>query len=542
LRALGLDDELLAHARTGTLETGSRVLEVDVVDLDGASLVEVRDVTERRRLEQSVRLRGDVLDHSSTLVFAKDTAGRYVLVNDEFCRRFHRSRAEVIGRTDHDLFPPEAAAAYVAHDRAVLASGRPMEAEEPLSDVLDGRWLSIKFPLRDEHGRPYAVGGISTDITDRTRAEAAKDEFLSRMSHELRTPLNAILGFGELLALEPLGPQAKGHVQHIVKAGEHLLALINEVLEITRVEGDARGVAAEPVHACEPLAEALELVAPLAQARDVVVGADLHGGLHRYLLADRRRLRQVLLNLLTNAVKYNRPGGAVRVAFRDAPGGRLRTLVVDTGDGLAADEAERAFRPFERLGAEGSDIEGTGLGLALSRSLAESMGGTVGIEHTAPGEGSAFYVELALTQASPSAPPTQEEEPDAACTLGPARILYIEDDVVNLELVRRALDRTGGGVQLQHAPRGEEGLRLAARDRPDLVLLDLGLGDLPGAEVVERLAADTRTAGIPVVVLSADATPASIERLTALGVAVYLTKPLRIGTLVDALQSTLGRA
>jgi len=295
----------------------------------------------------------------------------------------------------------------------VLTSGRPLEVEEPLTDVIDGRWLSIKFPLRDEHGRPYAVGGISTDITDRTRAEAAereargqaeradqaKSEFLSRMSHELRTPLNAIIGFGQLLALEPLRAEGRSGVEHILKAGEHLLALINEVLEITRLEAGAQHLASGPVHACEPLADALELVRPLARARDVELATDMHGGLHRYVLADPQRLQQVLLNLLVNAVKYNRHGGAVRTYFTELPAGRLRTVVVDTGPGMDAAAAEKAFLPFERLDADGAGIEGTGLGLALSRSLAEAMGGTVGIAHTAPGEGSAFYVELALAEA-----------------------------------------------------------------------------------------------------------------------------------------------
>ena len=561
LAAGPLDEHIAAAAAPGAVvpmavRVGELALELHAVALPGAVAVEVHDVTAHRHLQATVRLLTDILDNSAALIFVKDLAGRYVLVNEHFAQRFHLPRERIIGRTDHEIFPAEAADAYAASDHTVLTSGRPLEVEEPLTDVIDGRWLSIKFPLRDEHGRPYAVGGISTDITDRTRAEAAerearsqaeradraKSEFLSRMSHELRTPLNAIIGFGQLLALEPLRAEGRSGVEHIQKAGEHLLALINEVLEITRLEAGTQHLASQPVHACEPLADALEFVTPLARARDVELATDMHGGLHRYVLADPQRLRQVLLNLLVNAVKFNRHGGAVRTYFAELPTGRLRTVVVDTGPGMDPATAEKAFLPFERLDADAAEIEGTGLGLALSRSLAEAMGGTVGIAHTAPGEGSAFYVELALTDAPPAVARVEEgpsSMPEGVWGIGPARVLYIEDSAANLELVGSILARAGRDIELITAVRGRAGVELAVLHRPDVILLDLDLPDVEGTEVLATLTRDPRTAGIPVVVLSADATPGSMDRLAETRIAAYLTKPLRMETFLETLRAAL---
>lgn len=267
----------------------------------------------------------------------------------------------------------------------------------------------------------------------------------------------------------------------------------------------------------------------------------MHGGLHRYVLADFQRLKQVLLNLLANAVKYNCEDGVVRVTFADA-GTRLRCLVTDTGPGLGADEVSRAFLPFERLAADRTETEGTGLGLALSKSLMEAMNGQVGIQHTAPGEGSTFFVELepverpAQSDLAPSGPAVTPE----SWELGPATVLYVEDNLSNYELVERILLRAGT-VELIPAMQGVLAVDLAAQHRPDVILLDLDLPDINGDEVLRRLKRDERTAKIPVLILSADATHAQVSRLEQQGIEAYLTKPLDITRFLDAIKAVLYR-
>jgi PAS domain S-box-containing protein len=555
--------ELEAAAMTGHAIAGSvgdRAVEMGATALPGAEgfILTLHDVTERanevRALSEAVGRLEDIMDNSAALIYVKDTHGRYTLVNQYFERRFGLRREDVIGHTDREVFPLHAARVYEAHDRQVMRTGRALEVEEPATGVEDGSWLSVKFTLLDPEGRPYALGGISTDITDRKRAEAAardardeaqraneaKSEFLSRMSHELRTPLNAILGFGQLLALEQLEDAAQARVERILRAGHHLLELINEVLDITRIEAGGQALSLEPVHCCDPLVDALELVRPLAVERGIELVSDMHGGLHRYVLADSQRLKQVALNLLSNAIKYNRAGGIVRTYFNERVPGRLRLLVVDTGPGLDREQAARVFLPFERLAADSTDIEGTGLGLALSRSLAQAMGGWVDIEHSAPGEGSAFFVELPLVDrpAVTAAESARLVSQPYTWDLGAARILYVEDNLSNLELVESILARSPG-VELIPAMQGSLALDLAARHDPDLVLLDLDLPDLAGEEVLRLLRADSRTDSIPVIVLSADATPAQLARMQGEGIVAYLTKPLNIGLFLETLRAAL---
>ncbi len=545
-------------ARTRAGVAPSIALEASATALPGHAVfvVTLRAVSApsavERELREAVRRLEGIIDYSAALIYVKDREGRYTLVNRHFERRFGFAREEVLGRTDHELYPPSSAAAYIAHDRLVWERGEAVEVVEPAEDV-GGSWLSIKFPLLDDSGTPYAIAGISTDITQRIRAEAAareardeaeranraKSEFLSRMSHELRTPLNAILGFGQLLELEPLEAEPRQSVERILRAGRHLLQLINEVLEVTRIEAGAQHIALAPVHVCEPLNEALELVRPLARERGIELSVDMHRGLHRYVSADFQRLKQVLLNLLSNAVKYNCEEGVVRVSFADA-GTRLRCLITDTGPGLSAQEVSRAFLPFERLAADRTETEGTGLGLALSKSLMEAMNGRVGIQHSAPGEGSTFYVELEPAERPreddtlPSGPAALPEEWE----LGPATVLYVEDNLSNFELVERILARVGG-IELIPAMQGVLAVDLAVLHNPDVILLDLDLPDIDGGEVLRRLQRDERTANIPVLILSADATLAQIERLERAGIAAYLTKPLDIPRFLDTLKAAL---
>jgi PAS domain S-box-containing protein len=428
--------------------------------------------------------------------------------------------------------------------------------EVPLAD---GRVLDrYSAPLTSAEGEEYGRIWMVRDITERKRfeqaleeakeaaeaANAAKSEFLSRMSHELRTPMNSILGFGQLLHRAPLPADQARSVEHILKAGRHLLNLINEVLEIARIEANQQQLSLEPVHVATLLNEALALVRPTAEIRPVQLATHPPHGTDAYVQADQQRLMQVMLNLLSNAIKYNRAGGTVellaRPVTRENGGAFLALGVRDTGPGIPAHRLPELFVAFSRLGAEGSGIEGTGLGLALSQRLVEVMGGELRVESTV-GQGTTFWVELPVTD-SPSRrlEPGRPDQPRAERAPRPARtILYVEDNLANLDLVETILqDRPE--IDLIPALQGRLGLQLAREHRPHLILLDLHLPDLPGEMVLHELRSDDRTRDIPVLVISADATTRRVDRLRSAGVRDYLTKPLDVDQFLTAVDAALG--
>ena len=386
--------------------------------------------------------------------------------------------------------------------------------------------------LLDTTTRKSAEADLRAAKVEAERANSAKSEFLSRMSHELRTPLNAILGFGQLLQMQGLSGAQHDRVGHIVNAGRHLLGLINEVLDIARIEAGRVELSLEPVRVGEAFGEAVELIRPLAAERGVTIqplaeGHPLHQG---HVMADRQRFKQVLLNLLANAVKYNREGGSVTIIYGEGSEGRARFTVADTGPGIAPEKMGRLFTAFDRLGAEQSDVPGTGLGLALSKRLTEAMMGVIGVDSVV-NEGTKFWVELppAKSQMDALARLRRQEPPGGS--IGQLdrvyHVLYVEDNLSNLTLIQHLLaDRAE--IRLTTAMQGGLGLELARQHRPDLVLLDLHLPDLPGWDVLAALQADEATRGIPVVVVSADATPRQIERLMKAGARSYLTKPLEV--------------
>jgi signal transduction histidine kinase/ActR/RegA family two-component response regulator len=381
--------------------------------------------------------------------------------------------------------------------------------------------------------RQYALDAVETRTAElrdaRALAEAAnqaKSEFLSRMSHELRTPLNAILGFGQVLELDGLDRDQQDSVDHIMKGGRHLLGLVDEILDISRIEAGTMTISVEPVEVASAVGDVLRLVAPLATASGIELVSELPPADQAYVLADRQRLRQVLLNVLSNAVKYNREGGWVRVSTEPGSGQRLQIRVADSGPGIPDDKIDRLFTPFDRLGADMGQTEGTGLGLALSKGLMERMGGSIRAENGADG-GAVFIMEFDQAESAVSedaldgAQVTGEDQPQlGACTL-----LYIEDNLSNFKLIERVL-APQRNIRLIPAMQGGLGLELAERHQPDLILLDLHLPDIPGAVVFERLRANPLTRDLPVVVVSADATDRQVKRLLEAGAAHYLTKPL----------------
>lgn len=420
------------------------------------------------------------------------------------------------------------------------------------NDELEARILERTAELaRANEELRVKIGERQQAKEEADAANAAKSEFLSRMSHELRTPLNAILGFAQVLEMGDLEAQDRDSVEHILKGGRHLLHLINEVLDIARIEAGRLSLSLEPILLAPTLHEVLSLAQPLAASRDirilnlVPIDADIH------VRADCQRLKQVLLNLLSNAVKYNSEAGKVVVSIAAGTGGWLRLKVRDTGPGLSPEEIKKLFVPFERLSAARTRIEGTGIGLALSKRLVEAMGGVIGVDSTL-GQGSVFWIELPLAHSDdalcgegpgyrragawPFRPASGAQTPDTQSPAG--KVLYIEDNNSNLRLIERVLQDIQP-VQLITAMQGGMGLELARQHHPDVILLDVHLPDIRGDEVLRRLRADAATNAIPIVMISADATPGQRERCLAAGATAYLTKPLDVTHFLTILEPLL---
>jgi signal transduction histidine kinase/CheY-like chemotaxis protein len=383
--------------------------------------------------------------------------------------------------------------------------------------------------------------------TERARASAvsaATSDFLSRVSHELRTPLNAMLGFTELLEREELTPVQRESTEQVARAGQHLLALVNDVLDVTAIEAGPLTLSVEPVPVGDVVRQAVELTAPQAQRAGVVVDADLGAVERMYVLADLRRLRQILVNLLSNAIKFNHRHGLVTIrASRDEHGG-IAVAVADTGPGIAAMDLPKLFAPFERLGAATAGIEGSGMGLAVSRGLAEAMGGSLTVA-TQDGTGATFMVALPEARAPTVGPPETADEPKATAravevTAGSARVLYIEDNPANLRLVERILQRRPEW-SLTQATGGVAGRELALAERFDLILLDQHLPDLEGLTILRELRERADRAAVPVIVVSADASPGQRERARAAGADGYLVKPFTIDELLEVLDAQTTR-
>jgi signal transduction histidine kinase/CheY-like chemotaxis protein len=376
---------------------------------------------------------------------------------------------------------------------------------------------------------------LQTANAELRHASVAKSEFLSRMSHELRTPLTAILGFGELVSLSDVDDKQREWLEMILKAGGHLLDLINEVLDLSRIESGQLSVSPEPVPLEPLLRESIEMMEPLASSRKVTIEPIAWGISGRYVVADSQRLKQVLINLVSNAIKYNRRGGEVRISLEPVSPDLVRITVADTGIGIDEAGLRKLFTPFERLNAAASGIDGTGLGLALSRDLVEAMSGRMGVT-SKPDVGTSVWLELRGGE-----PPAVEEITAAEVELlavreyaGPRSLLYIEDTLANVHLVEAILARRPS-VQLLPAMLGQMGLDLAGEHHPDLILLDLHLPDLGGEEILSRLQSDEATREIPVLILSADATKSQAKLLLADGARAYLTKPISVRRLLEAL-------
>ncbi|MDE1947095.1 MAG: response regulator [Burkholderiales bacterium] len=377
------------------------------------------------------------------------------------------------------------------------------------------------------------------------QANLAKSDFLSSMSHELRSPLNAILGFAQLMetgAPSPT-PGQKDSIDQILQAGWYLLELINEILDLALIESGRLSLSPEPMSLAEVLGDCQAMIEPQAQKSGIRVGfPDFEDPW--LVKADRTRVKQVLINLLSNAIKYNRVGGRVDVRCAAVAPGRVRVSLQDTGEGLSENKLAQLFQPFNRLGQEGGAQEGTGIGLVVSKRLVELMGGAIGAESTV-GVGSLFWVELASTAAlqpvaaaagvSPAAPaPAPADTPQRS-------LLYVEDNPANLMLVERLLARRSD-LRMLSARDGRSGIELARLHQPDVILMDINLPGINGLTALRILTEDGRTAGIPVIALSANAMPRDIERGLQAGFFRYLTKPIKVAEFMVTLDAALVHA
>ena len=423
------------------------------------------------------------------------------------------------------------------------------------------RWIADRGQTEyDAEGRGLRHFGVAFDVTEGKVAEAklieakvaaeiannAKSDFLSSMSHELRTPLHAILGFAQLidLASPPPTPAQKRSIDQVLKAGWHLLGLINEVLDLALIESGKLSLSMEPVALAEVLRDCEAMVEPEAQKHGISVAfAPFEAGCS--VDADPTRVKQVIINLLSNAIKYNKPGGAVCVTCAPSPPGSMRISVRDTGEGLTPGQLAQLFQPFNRLGQKVPGEEGTGIGLVVCKRLVDAMNGRIGVESTV-GQGSVFWVELKLTTeaqaASYAAEPTGLVQ--EAQVLGEAplhTLLYVEDNPANLLLVEEILLRRSD-IHLLSARNANQGIRLARSFLPDVILMDVNLPDISGSSALKILADDPATAHIPVLALSADANPGDIEKGLLAGFFRYLTKPIKVNEFMKTLDEALRSA
>jgi len=440
------------------------------------------------------------------------------------------------------------------------------KASRGIEDVYEIAYLrkdGSRFPaivsitaLRDEYGDAIGYLMIGSHNSVRARVERelndamvvadeanrAKSEFLSNMSHELRTPLGAILGFAQLIdsGAPPPTVSQKRSLDQILKAGWYLLDLINEILDLALIESGKLSLSLEPLALADVLRESRAMIEPQARKRDIRVTFPEIPRPY-YVKADRTRVKQVLINLLSNAVKFNREGGTIVVTCLDGEPGRVQVCVEDSGDGLTSDQQAQLFQPFNRLGQEGRGEKGTGIGLVVCKRLVELMGGTISVTSIV-GKGSRFCIELDQSAKPESATVMHADAARSSAlvaTDAPHRtMLYVEDNPANLMLIEDLIARRSD-IRLQSAPDGAQGIEMARASQPDVILMDINLPGINGVEALRVLLLDPATAHIPVIALSANASPRDIARGLDAGFFRYLTKPIKVAELMATLDLAL---
>ncbi len=533
--------------------------------IDGALFVSaaIRDITERKRLEGLSKLTADRLasavDSIQDAFALFDANGLVILCNSAYRALVGEAvQGTLVGRPYADVLERWASELElgegVTREAFVEERKRTWADESSVFEVRtrDGRSLRVSNRRTPEGGVVTTIWDVTDDMRHATElrdarvlaeaGSAAKTEFLSSMSHELRTPLNAILGFAQLLQRdrkEPLSERHRGRVDQILKGGEHLLRLIDEILDLSRIEAGGTSISAERVDALEVTREVLRTLEPSATRNGIQLALLLErAGDLPPVIADRTRFTQILMNLGSNAIKYNRPSGKVTFALEPGPGGYVRASVSDTGIGIPVDKQSKLFQPFQRAGQETGPIEGTGIGLAITRRLAELMRGRVGFTSD-PGVGSTFWVELPVADPStkPVAPQVASTHPSGHEPRG--RVLYVEDNPANVRFLKDVLERFEG-IALYTAPTAEIGVELARDVKPSLVIMDINLPGMSGIDALAALRRQPETKDIPVIALTAAASERDKQRGEQAGFHRYLTKPVKLEELDAALDELLG--
>ena len=510
---------------------------------------------ERALRESSERMRS-ILDAVPLGVLFMDPQGYVIECNRRFCEMTEQSVDRLLGRSIAELVHVEDAALIRRLRRSLLkqpdvnldATIRLQAGPDKQSTV-----RASGNALRDGTGRVVRMVVVVEDITEHLRLEAseralqraeaanrAKSEFLSRMSHELRTPLNAMIGFAQLLSLdrEPtLVAHQKDWTQQIQRAGWHLLEMINETLDLARIESGTVQLKLVPLDVAPLIAACRDLVANAAAQQRVQLDTQLTANATT-VIGDSTRLKQVLTNLLSNAIKYNREGGSVLVTSRQLTDGLVEIEVVDTGLGMSDQQLASLFQPYNRLGRERTNIEGTGIGLVIARRLTELMGGTLEVS-SQQHRGSSF--RLTLPGATPAERPAPHFTPTSPAPYQQRCVHYVEDNETNVEVMRGVLAQRAQ-IKLSTSLLGLDGLSAIRADRPDLVLLDMQLPDISGLELLRHLKQDNELAEIPVIVVSADATVTNMQQALTLGALHYVTKPLDVAAFLALVDSALEAA
>lgn len=524
---------------------------VRLLEEDGQAfyVVSVHDITARRLIEEETALANSLLVATleSTVdgIVVTDISGVVQHYNRRFTQQWQVHGQPPVAQVGFAQMLPLLPEPALFQNWVAGLYADPLKEGKTECPLLDGRYFEVSSRPQRYKDRPIGRVFSFHDITSLKAAETqliaardaaqaasrAKSEFLSHMSHELRTPLNAILGFSQVLEDE-LAPPNKALVQHISKAGLHLLDLINEVLDLASIEAGKLRLELQEVDLADIISDTLSLMSPLAASQGITLSSPPLPLGRFFASADPRRLRQMLFNLVSNAIKYNREQGKVEVTILASRPEYWRLVVSDTGVGIGREEQEKLFEPFTRVGENQTRIEGTGIGLAFTRKLARMMHGQVGLESEL-GVGSRFWIELPCAGAQERNP--LETKPSAGATL-----LYIEDDMLSQKLFATVLQRKRPDFQLLLAGSGKEGLALAQTRHPALILLDQQLPDMTGRDVFAVLRADERTSDIPVFALSGNASEADVEAALAAGFSRYLTKPLQVDAALAAIDALLG--